>query len=140
MREVFNFAIFDPALSEGEDFAMVKAMGAAGFRIRGIPDLTVEHRESKDFGRSLRWLYQSVIGATRHFRRYRQARVADVAVGPCWGVAISSTAIARLIGRQGAALAFRVVTCVCIAGAHTLMRFGKPAPARRVVRLRPTAC
>jgi glycosyltransferase involved in cell wall biosynthesis len=131
-REVFNFATFDPELSEGEDIAMVKAMGAAGLRIRGIPDLTVEHRENKDFGRSLRWLYQSGIGATRQYRRYRQLRVADVAFGACWGVAISGTVIGRLLGRRGAALALPAITCVGIAGAHTATRFElrKSGPAR----------
>jgi glycosyltransferase involved in cell wall biosynthesis len=131
-RDVFNFATFDPGLSEGEDIAMVKSMEAAGLRIRCIPDLTVEHRESKQFVRSLRWLYQSGIGATRQYRRYRQLRVADVTFGAYWGVAIFSTVIGRRLGRRGAAFALPIITCVGIAGAHTATRFDlrKAGPVR----------
>jgi glycosyltransferase involved in cell wall biosynthesis len=131
-REVFNFATFDPGLTEGEDIAMVKSMEAAGLRIRSIPDLIVEHRESKDFRRSLQWLYQSGIGATRQYRRYRQVRMADVAFGAYWGVAIFSAVIGRLLGRGGAALALPIITCIGIAGVHTATRFDlrKAGPAR----------
>jgi GT2 family glycosyltransferase len=78
-RTAFELVNFDPALREGEDVALNHALRQAGMRLATIPELFVEHSESKTFRASLGWLFVSGVGATRQLLLYRQLRVPDVA-------------------------------------------------------------
>ena len=69
-RRVFELVGVDPSLAEGEDIALNHAMAQAGLIARNLPEVLVEHRENKGFLRSIRWLYQSGIGASRQWARY----------------------------------------------------------------------
>jgi len=78
-RRVFEIVSVDPSLAEGEDVALNRAMEGAGLIARTLPDVTVEHRETKGFVPTVRWLYQSGVGASRQLARYSEIRVPDVA-------------------------------------------------------------
>jgi glycosyltransferase involved in cell wall biosynthesis len=122
-RQVFEQVPLDPALAEGEDIAFVKAMQAAGLRLHSLPDLLVEHRESKNFPQSLRWLYQSGKGATRQYFRYRDVRPPDIA----FAVVVSSVLCGALVPARGHRIALgaagALAACAGTASAHTLSRF-----------------
>lgn len=93
--ELFARVQFDRSLSEGEDVAVNHAMRAAAARMRTVDGLLVRHEEDKDLRTSLRWLWQSGIGASRQFRRYRELRRPDV-VSAGWFVSmVVSIAVPR---------------------------------------------
>jgi len=78
-RKVFSKVTFDKNLREGEDVDFNHRASTEGFVEYCIPGLTVEHQESKSFVRSVQWLYQSGIGATRQLIRFREVRLPDLA-------------------------------------------------------------
>ena len=80
-REVFDIARFDPALREGEDVALNHVIKAKGLSFIAVPGLLVSHEESKTFGESLRWLFQTGRGATRQLITYREVRQPDLVAG-----------------------------------------------------------
>jgi Glycosyl transferase family 2 len=80
-RGVFDVAGFDETLREGEDSALNHAMSRLGLSTATVPGLLVQHQESKPFGTSLRWLFETGQGATRQLISYRQVRQPDLAAG-----------------------------------------------------------
>ncbi len=80
-RSVFDVAGFDETLREGEDSALNHAMSRLGLSTATVPGLLVRHQESKPFGTSLRWLFETGQGATRQLITYRQVRQPDLAAG-----------------------------------------------------------
>jgi glycosyltransferase involved in cell wall biosynthesis len=78
-RRVFEMVSVDPSLTEGEDVALNRAMEGAGLIAHTLPDLIVEHRETKGFLHSVGWLYESGVGASRQLARYSEIRLPDVA-------------------------------------------------------------
>jgi glycosyltransferase involved in cell wall biosynthesis len=78
-RAVFEKVTFDPALREGEDVDFNHRAAAAGFKAISIPGLTVEHQEEKTFKRSMAWLFESGVGATRQLVRFHEIRQPDIA-------------------------------------------------------------
>jgi GT2 family glycosyltransferase len=96
-RSVFDVAGFDETLREGEDSALNHAMSRLGLSTATVPGLLVQHQESKPFGTSLRWLFETGQGATRQLITYRQVRQPDLAAG-AFAVAVAAgllTAAAR---------------------------------------------
>lgn len=80
-RAVFDVAGFDETLREGEDSALNHAMSRLGLSTATVPGLLVQHHESKPFGTSLRWLFETGQGATRQLITYRQVRQPDLVAG-----------------------------------------------------------
>ena len=89
-RAVFEDAMFDEQLREGEDVDINHKLLDSGFRLSCIPGLQVEHREHKSLTKSVRWLCQSGRGATRQLFRYHQIRPPDVAFGGVLAVLATS--------------------------------------------------
>jgi glycosyltransferase involved in cell wall biosynthesis len=121
-RSVFELATFDPELRNGEDSALNYLMEDRGLSVATVPGLVVEHRESKSFGTSVRWLFETGIGATRQFRTYREIRQPDiVAVGfvSALGIGIS---VAALTGSL-AGLAVPLCFVVAASAQHVRTRF-----------------
>ena len=95
-RRVFEMVSVDPSLSEGEDVALNRAMEDAGLIARTLADVIVEHRETKGFLHTVRWLYQSGVGASRQLARYSEIRVPDVAfAGQLATIGVASVIAAR---------------------------------------------
>lgn len=76
---IFSKVTFDKHLREGEDVDFNHRAVAAGLKEYCIPGLTVEHQETKSFGRAMLWLYQSGMGATRQLVRFGEIRLPDIA-------------------------------------------------------------
>jgi hypothetical protein len=85
-RNVFEGAMFDEHLREGEDVDINHKLLDAGFRLMCIPGLQVEHCEHKSLIKSVAWLCQSGRGATRQLLRYRRVRQPDIAFGGMFAV------------------------------------------------------
>jgi glycosyltransferase involved in cell wall biosynthesis len=124
-REVFDVAKFDPSLREGEDSAFNYAMDHQGLSFVTIPDLFVRHEESKTFGTSLRWMFDTGKGATRQLLTYHEVRQPDLAVGAfACAVALGSFVAMRKHRRVGAALP--VCFVLATSALHVRSRFETP--------------
>ena len=79
---LFKRAVLDtvpfPTTRLGEDFRFSMRLKASGFRVAGIPDLRVVHREHKSFAQGLRWMAQSGVDANRLLAEFREVRLPDL--------------------------------------------------------------
>lgn len=124
-REVFDVANFDPSLREGEDSALNHAMDHQGLSFVTIPDLFVRHEESKTFGTSLRWMFDTGRGATRQLLTYHEVRQPDLAVGAfACAAALGSFLAMREHQLIGAALPVGFVLAASVQ--HVRSRFETP--------------
>jgi glycosyltransferase involved in cell wall biosynthesis len=130
-RELFDRVSFDPALRDGEDVAFNHALDAIGARVFTVPGLLVEHRETKGFGKTLAWLFQSGRSATRQLYRYRQLRGPDVAFAG-WLLSAVGAAVWRCRGRP-AAILVPIAYLGVVAGAHVSRAFVWERPGRHRV-------
>lgn len=80
-RGVFDHVTFDSSLREGEDVALNQAGRGLGLSFATVPGLLVEHNESKSLAGSIRWLFESGMGATRQLIVYREVRMPDLVTG-----------------------------------------------------------
>lgn len=121
-REVFERIGFDPDLPDGEDVALSHSMRAAKLEARTVDGLVVRHEETKGLLDSVRWLFQSGVGASRQFRRYREVRGPDL-VFAGWLGALATSALLRRRGRRGIAGVLPPLYLVAAAGAHVNQKF-----------------
>lgn len=77
-RSVFSKVMFKPGKKDGEDVDLGHQMEAAGIRSTRANGLIVEHRETKAYLASLKWLYVSGIGATKQWYEHRELRLPDL--------------------------------------------------------------
>jgi GT2 family glycosyltransferase len=125
-QEVFEQVSFDSALREGEDVALNHAMQQRGLSIATVPGLLVRHQENKSFGTSLRWLFDSGMGATRQLLTYGEVRQPDLAVGGF----VASTVLGLLAAVRGRPLAGVALPAGFVMAAsvqHVRSRFETPA-------------
>jgi hypothetical protein len=125
-REVFERVGFDSGLREGEDVALNHAMKQHGFSIATVPGLLVHHRENKSFGTSLRWLFDSGMGATRQLVIYGEVRQPDLAAGG-FAAAAALGLLAAVRGRRRAGAALPVGFVMVASLQHVRSRFETPA-------------
>lgn len=78
-REVFNKVSFDPHKKNGEDVDLGYQILSAGFKALSVPNLLVEHNETKSYAESLKWLFVSGRGASRQFYEHKELRLPDIA-------------------------------------------------------------
>jgi hypothetical protein len=121
-RKVFESATFDPELRNGEDSALNYLMEDRGLSYATVPGLIVEHRESKSFGTSVRWLFETGIGATRQFRTYREIRQPDIAAVGFVSAFVVGIFVAALTGSP-AGLAVPLCFVVAAGVQHVRTRF-----------------
>jgi glycosyltransferase involved in cell wall biosynthesis len=115
---------FDEGARLGEDFRLARRMTALGYSIATVPGLVAEHRETKSYPASLRWMWQNGIDAARLPFEFRIVRVPDLAwLG--WILPLGLVVALAIAGTLSWAVAGGVlVGCtVAIAGAHTVSRF-----------------
>lgn len=77
-RRIFEKINFDFELRDGEDVAFNHQLVFNKFKTYSIRNLEVLHKETKTLLESLRWMYQSGIGATRQFKRFKRLRMPDL--------------------------------------------------------------
>jgi glycosyltransferase involved in cell wall biosynthesis len=124
-RQIFDAVRFDPSLREGEDSALNHAMKRRGLSCATIPHLVVQHYEDKDFGTSLRWLFDVGKGATRQLLVYRQVRQPDI-VTAAFGGAIAISLLAAIRGHRFISAAAPVSFLVAASAQHVRGRFETP--------------
>jgi GT2 family glycosyltransferase len=131
-RSVFDVAGFDETLREGEDSALNHAMSRLGLSTATVPGLLVQHQESKPFGTSLRWLFETGQGATRQLITYRKVRQPDLAAGAfAASVAVGLLTAAARRPLLGAAIPAGFV--LAASAQHVRTRFHTPGPDWRRV-------
>ena len=124
-RQVFDLVAFDPSLREGEDVALNQAAPRLGISFATVPGLLVEHNENKTLPGSLRWLFESGMGATRQLLSYRQVRMPDLATGAF----LTSLAAGALLDALADAPAGWVIPAAVLLAAsiqHVRSRFETP--------------
>ncbi len=77
-RTIFEQIGFQSELREGEDVAFNHLMQQSQFRSVAAPELIVLHKEHKTFSQSMRWLYQSGLGAARQLKQFKEVRLPDL--------------------------------------------------------------
>lgn len=78
-REVFDTFNFDSHLRDGEDSVLLHLFEKNQIKTRSISTLIVEHKESKSFTQSIRWLYEVGRGASWQLKRLKVIRFPDLA-------------------------------------------------------------
>jgi glycosyltransferase involved in cell wall biosynthesis len=78
-KKILDKINYNSCLREGEDFDLNERLKEKGFKLKQLRDLIVEHKESKSYLASLKWLYQSGRGATKLLKKYRKMRLPDLA-------------------------------------------------------------
>jgi hypothetical protein len=123
-RRVFEMVSVDPSLTEGEDVALNRAIEAAGLIARTLPDVTVEHRETKGFLHSVRWLYQSGVGASRQLAHYSEIRVPDLAfAGQAAAIGVATVVAARRRANSPLAWVVPIAYLFVASAAHVSRKF-----------------
>lgn len=133
-RQVFDLVAFDSSLREGEDVALNQAGPRLGLSFATVPGLLVEHNENKSFLGSLRWLFESGMGATRQLLVYRQVRMPDLATGAF----LASVAAGILLQSfAGASVGWVIPGIVLLAASiqHVRSRFETPLTCLPTVSL-----
>jgi glycosyltransferase involved in cell wall biosynthesis len=124
-RTVFDKVAFDPGLREGEDVALTHAIQRHGMSCATVSDLHALHYESKSFGTSIHWLFQSGRGASRQLIRYRKVRMPDIVAGISVGLSLMS-AVAVALGFSGLVFALPVGFVLAASSQHVRTRFETP--------------
>ena len=78
-KKVFNNFDFNRNLKFGEDSDLNLRLKKNGFKLKGINDLIVEHRENKSLINSIKFAYQNGKGASRQLYKYKKIRLPDLA-------------------------------------------------------------
>jgi hypothetical protein len=133
-RRVFEVVCMDPTLTEGEDVALNRAIESAGMISRTLTGVTVEHRETKGFLESLRWLYQSGVGASRQLARYGEVRVPDLAfAGELTAIGVASVVAARRRPKHAFAWVLPFAYLFAVSATHMNRKFEAKGASGRFV-------
>jgi hypothetical protein len=133
LREVFELVKFNSELRNGEDADLNYLMDESGLSCKTVPGLVVEHRETKAFGTSVCWLFESVVGATGQFLTYRDIRQPDIAAAG-FAAALGAGISVAVLARRPAGLAVPACFVVAAAVQHVRTRFKiRPADVPRAL-------
>jgi glycosyltransferase involved in cell wall biosynthesis len=115
---------FDEEARLGEDVRLARRMTTLGYSIATVPGLVAEHRETKSYGASVRWMWQNGVDAARLPFELRLVRVPDVAWLGWIVVLIGVTVLAALGSLSWVVAVGALVGCTAVvAGAHMVSRF-----------------
>ena len=115
---------FEERARLGEDVRLARKMTALGYSIATVPGLIAEHRETKSYRASVRWMWENGVDAARLPFELRIVRVPDVAWLGWIAVLVGVTAIAAWGTFSWAVAVGALVGCTAVvAGAHTASRF-----------------
>jgi GT2 family glycosyltransferase len=124
-RRVFDLVAFDNSLREGEDVAMNQAGPLLGLSFATVPGLLVEHNENKTLLGSLRWLFESGMGATRQLLVYGQVRMPDLAAG-AFLASLAAGALLQSLADIPVGWAIPAVVLLAVSTQHVRSRFETP--------------
>jgi hypothetical protein len=124
-RRVFDLVAFDSSLREGEDVAFNQAGSRLGLSFATVPGLLVEHSENKTLLGSIRWLFESGMGATRQLLVYRELRMPDLATG-VFLASLTAGALLQGIADAPAGWAITAAVLFAMSTQHVRTRFETP--------------
>jgi GT2 family glycosyltransferase len=125
-HDVFKVVSFDAELREGEDVALNHAMNQKGLSIATVPGLLVRHQENKSFGKSLQWLFESGMGATRQLAIYREIRQPDLVTGGFVIITLGGILAGARDGHRVIGVALPVGFIMAASVQHVRSRFETP--------------
>jgi glycosyltransferase involved in cell wall biosynthesis len=87
--EVLRRNPFEAKYSLGEDFRLSRRLLRSGFKLSVLSDLSVEHRESKTYGKTIQYMWETGVDAASLPFEFHIVRLADVswAVWLFWSLA-----------------------------------------------------
>ena len=124
-RRVFDLVAFDSSLREGEDVALNQAGPRLGLSFATVPGLLVEHNENKALFGSIRWLFESGMGASRQLLVYRQVRMPDLVTG-AFLASVATGALLQGIADVPAGWAIPAAVLLAASTQHVRTRFETP--------------
>lgn len=87
---IFKKVKINQTLTNGEDVDFIWRVKSSGLKVKSISNLIVLHNENRTFVDSLRWLFQSGVGASKLFNRYKKVRLPDITLVVLLGLLILS--------------------------------------------------
>jgi glycosyltransferase involved in cell wall biosynthesis len=123
---VFTSFGFDPRDRLGEDFRLANRLSAAGYSLRRVPGLTVEHDESRGYAAGLRWRFDNALDASSHPRDLGRIRQADIVWGGWLGAWV--VAVVGAVLRSPQWLLLGLAASIAPGIMHAVSRF-RPRPA-----------
>jgi glycosyltransferase involved in cell wall biosynthesis len=121
-RSVFDVVKFDSSKRNGEDVDLLRRMHEAGLTSITVPDLIVEHNESKSFGASFAWLFESGIGATNQFKTTKVWRFPDL-VSACFALMLLGATALSIFGLTWLAILAPFAFVLAAGSAHMVTKF-----------------
>jgi glycosyltransferase involved in cell wall biosynthesis len=115
---------FDDRARLGEDVRLARQMTTLGYSIETIPGLIAEHRETKSYRATMRWMWRNGVDAARLPFEFRTIRTPDLAwLG--WIVVLVVLVVLTALGSVAWSFAVvgAVLCTVLVAGSHTASRF-----------------
>jgi len=115
---------FDERARLGEDFRLARRMTELGYLIATVPGLVAEHRETKSYRSTMRWMWENGRDAARLPFEFRILRVPDV-TWLVWVVVLVALVVLAGTGTLpwGLGVAGIVACTVVIAIGHAASRF-----------------
>lgn len=80
--EVLRVEPFEAQYTLGEDFRLSRRLLRKGYKLKVLKDLSVEHRETKKYGKAIKYMWEVGVDAAAHPFEFRIIRLPDVS----WGV------------------------------------------------------
>ena len=132
--DVLRLEPFDAQFTLGEDFRLSQRLMRSGYKLKVLDDLSVEHRETKKYGATIKYMWETGVDATAHPFEFRIVRIPDLSWG-IWFLWCLASLIASIVGWWSWALgALSVVgVTILVSFGYTLSRFRvRPYPLRWV--------
>jgi glycosyltransferase involved in cell wall biosynthesis len=131
---VLRLEPFEAQFTLGEDFRLSQRLIRSGHKLKVIDDLSVEHRESKKYGKAIKYMWATGVDATAHPFEFRIIRLPDVswAIWLLWSLAsLVAAAIGWWSWTWGIISALGVTAAMSLG--YTISRFEvRPNPVRWV--------
>jgi glycosyltransferase involved in cell wall biosynthesis len=80
--DVLRLEPFDAHFTLGEDFRLSQRLMRGGYKLKVLDDLSVEHRETKKYGATIRYMWEMGVDAAAHPFEFRIIRIPDLS----WGI------------------------------------------------------
>ena len=129
---VLRLEPFDSRFTLGEDFRLSQRLMRSGYKLKVLDDLSVEHRETKKYGATIKYMWEMGVDAAAHPFEFRIIRIPDLSWG-IWFLWCLSSVTGSIVGWWSWALCTLsiVVVTILMSLGYTLSRFRiRPSPLR----------
>jgi glycosyltransferase involved in cell wall biosynthesis len=95
--DVLRLKPFDAQFTLGEDFRLSQRLMRSGYKLKVLDDLSVEHRETKKYGATIRYMWETGVDAATHPFEFHIIRTPDLSWG-IWFLWCLVSLIASIVG------------------------------------------